>query len=73
MDWELLDRYLAGGCTIAERAYVQRWLGESPVRRQLLEQLTAPDPSASAARKADVRARLESALRAELKTGGNGA
>jgi anti-sigma factor RsiW len=72
MRWELLNRYLAGECTIAERAYVERWLAESPVRQELLEQFTKPNPMATDAQKAEIRARLERELGPELKLGGNG-
>ena len=73
MRWELLDRYLTGECTTTERAYVERWLAESPARRGLLEQFTKPDPTATDAQKAEVRARLERELGSWLKLGGNGA
>ncbi len=72
MRWELLNRYLGGECTIAERAYVERWLAESPVRQGLLKQLTKPNPMATDAEKAELRARLERELRPGLKLEGNG-
>ncbi len=69
MRWELLDRYLAGECTLAERADVERWLAESPARPAFLAQLS--NPTASDAQKAAVRARLERELGPGLKRGGN--
>ncbi len=52
-DWTLLARFLAGECTPAERAALQRWLGEDPSRRGELAALrdaweraaTLPPPS----------------------------
>ncbi|MGI9041522.1 MAG: hypothetical protein ACR2HK_10595 [Gemmatimonadales bacterium] len=61
MRWELLDRYLAGECDIAESQQVERWAAEAPERRQLLEQLATlddPDPAAVRSAKAVVWARL---------------
>jgi hypothetical protein len=72
MRLELLDRYLGGECTSAERASVERWLAESPARQALLEQLANPGPTASDAQKAEVRARLEREMGSGLKLGGNG-
>lgn len=40
MRWELLERFLSDRCNPAERAAVERWLAESPRRRQVLDQLT---------------------------------
>lgn len=71
MRWELLDRYLAGECTVGERADVECWLAASPAVRAFLEQLTNPAPSD--APKAEVWARLERELGPGLKLGGNGA
>ncbi len=73
MRWELLDRYLADECTVAERAYVERWLAESSPRRELLEQLTRRSPAASDAQKTEIWARLEREMGSERKLGGNGA
>jgi anti-sigma factor RsiW len=76
MRWELLDRYLLGGCSLAERAEVEQWLAESPARRKLVEQLTMsdePDSAASHARKAAVWARLQLELDSGLKLGGDDA
>jgi hypothetical protein len=42
MRWELMDRYLAGECGQTELEEVERWLSESPKRRQLLDQLAGP-------------------------------
>jgi hypothetical protein len=70
MPWELLDRYLLRQCSPAEQAEVERWLAESPVRRELLEQLASFDEShsgASSAQKAAVWAQLERELSAGLK------
>ncbi len=72
MRWELLNRYLAGECTIAERASVERWLAESPARQELLKQLTKPNPAATDAQKAELRARLERELGPGLKLEGDG-
>lgn len=74
MRWELLDRYLLGECSPAERAEVEQWLAESPARRKLLEQLAMPeelDSAASRDRKAAVWARLERELDPERKLGGD--
>jgi hypothetical protein len=74
MRWELLDRYQLGQCNPVERAEVELWLAESPVRRELLEQLTTPDepdsPS-SRARKAAAWDRLERELRPGRRLGGD--
>ncbi len=72
MRWDLLNRYLGGECTIAERAEVARWLAESPDRQGLLEQLTTSDPTATRAKRSEIRARLEHELGLGLKRGGNG-
>ena len=72
MRWELLNCYLGGECTIAERAYVERWLAESPARQGLLKQLTKPNAMATDAQKAEVRARLEREMGPGLKLGDNG-
>jgi hypothetical protein len=42
MRWRLMDRYLAGECSVNEQAEVERWLAEAPTRRQFLEQLAGP-------------------------------
>jgi anti-sigma factor RsiW len=74
MRWELLDRYQFGQCNAAERAEVEQWLAESPARRELLEQLTAPDEPGSPAphaRKAAAWDRLERELHPGRKLGGD--
>lgn len=68
MRWELLDRYLLGECSPTERAEVKRWLGESPVRRKLLEQLSTPDEPDSPALRARIAAAWDR-LRDELDPG----
>jgi ferric-dicitrate binding protein FerR (iron transport regulator) len=72
MRWELLDRYMAGECTIAERAGVERWLQESPVRWRLLAQLSRSNPTVPSLQKARARAQLERELDSRVRLGGNG-
>ena len=62
---ELMDRYLAGECHGAELAEVERWLSESPRRRQLLDQLAGPGEVEVSEARATIWARLQS----ELDTG----
>lgn len=38
-DFMLLDRYLAGECTVSEQVQVEEWVGKSPVNRATLEGL----------------------------------
>jgi len=60
MRWELMDRYLAGECSGAELAEVERWLSEAPKRRQLLDQLAGPDEVEVREARATIWARLQS-------------
>jgi transmembrane sensor len=39
LDWDLVDRYLAGAATPAEREQFDRWLAEEPNRAAMLERL----------------------------------
>ncbi len=39
IDWPLLERYLADGCSGEERERFERWLAEAPVHRQLVHEL----------------------------------
>lgn len=39
IDWELLQRYLAGDCAPEERERFEAWLAESPVHRQVVHEL----------------------------------
>ena len=59
MRWELMDRYLAGECSRAELAEVERWLSESPSRRQLLDQLAGPGEGEVREARATIWARLQ--------------
>lgn len=59
MDWELMDRYLAGECSGAELTAVERWLSESPRRRSLLEQLAGPGEAEVGEARATIWARLK--------------
>ena len=59
MHWELMDRYLAGECTAAELAVVERWLSESPKRRGVLEQLAGPGEVEIGEARATIWARLQ--------------
>jgi anti-sigma factor RsiW len=68
MRWDLLDRYLLGECSPAEREDVERWLAESPARKKLLEQLTTPDNLDSAVSRARIVAAWDR-LRDELDPG----
>jgi anti-sigma factor RsiW len=60
MHWELMDRYLAGECSAAELAEVERWLAELPHRRALLEQLGGPGDVEVGEARATIWARLQS-------------
>jgi anti-sigma factor RsiW len=71
MRWELLDRYLLGECTPAERAEIEQWLAESPAGRMLLAQLDEPDSAAARARKAAAWDRLKRELDPDRKLGGD--
>jgi hypothetical protein len=71
MHFELLDRYLTGKCTNAERASVEAWLAEVPGRRALVELLTAANDPIPEALKTEVRARLEREMDRGLRLGGN--
>jgi hypothetical protein len=59
MHWALMDRYLAGECSAAELAAVERWLSESPKRRQVLEQLAGPGAIEVGEARARIWARLQ--------------
>jgi anti-sigma factor RsiW len=59
MHWELMDRYLAGECSAAELASVERWLSESPKRRRVLEQLAGPGAVEIGEARARIWARLQ--------------
>ena len=59
MHWELMDRYLAGECSRAELAEVERWLDEAPSRRQFLQQLAGPAEAELKEAKAKIWAQLE--------------
>jgi ferric-dicitrate binding protein FerR (iron transport regulator) len=41
-DWQLIDRYLAGEASPAEREHVQAWIDARPGRAEALAQLKAP-------------------------------
>lgn len=60
MRWELMDRYLAGECGQTELEEVERWLSESPKRRQLLDQLAGPGEVEVKEARATIWARLQS-------------
>lgn len=60
MHWELMDRYLAGECSRAELAEVERWVSESPRRRDLLDQLAGPGEVEVKEARAAIWARLQS-------------
>lgn len=59
MRWELMDRYLAGECSAAELAAVERWVSESSKRRRLLEQLAGPGEVEVGEARARIWARLQ--------------
>ncbi len=68
IDWELLDRYLAGEATADERARVEAWLAEDPEHwaqlaalRDAIAQAALTEPAVEQA-KAEVWARLEGEL-----------
>lgn len=65
MRWELMDRYLAGECTAAELAAVERWLSESPKRRRMLEQLAGPGDVEIGEARATIWARLQDEVDSE--------
>jgi anti-sigma factor RsiW len=70
MRLELLDRYLVGDCTAAERASVEAWLAEEPARRVLLELLVETGPQVPDALKAEIRARLAREMDQGYRLGG---
>ncbi len=65
LDWDLIERYLAGQCGEAEQLAFERWLGAAAGRRELLTELRAAAreprtvPSALLRRKDALWARLE--------------
>lgn len=59
MRWEIVDKYLAGECNATERAELERWLTETPKRREFLEQLAGPGEAELTEAKATIWARLE--------------
>jgi len=68
IDWELLDRYLAGEATAEERARVEAWLAEDPEHwaqlaalRDAIAQAALAEPAVEQA-KAEVWARLQAEL-----------
>jgi transmembrane sensor len=53
IDWHILDRYLIGECTEAERATVEAWRQASAQNRELIEAIDS-SRSSSAARQASI-------------------
>lgn len=68
VDWDMIERYLAGHCSAAEQQAIEDWLTGPPVRRSALESLresVAREPADSPAKDA-VRRRLERDLGLDL-------
>jgi transmembrane sensor len=72
MDWELLDRYLAGEATAEERAWVEAWLAEDPEHWAQLTALRDAIAQAALAEPAVEEARAEVWARLERELGGAG-
>jgi hypothetical protein len=62
MRWELMDRYLAGECSPAERDEAERWLAEAPHRRSAIEYLAGPGEADLKETRDSVWSRLEHEL-----------
>jgi hypothetical protein len=58
MHWRLMDRYLAGECSVAEMAEVEQWVAEVPKRRRFLEQFAGPGEAELSEAKVAIWARL---------------
>lgn len=61
LNWQIVDRYLAGEATASERALVERWMADSPMFRHLVAEIQREQLDDAAVQKmeAEVRARLQ--------------
>lgn len=68
MDWEALDRYLAGECTAEERERVERWMEAVPSNRRRVELLAGVISSDPVTPRAEVWESIERQLDAPRKS-----